>query len=136
MDLKKTSKFISLILRHKPETIGISLDEHGWANVAELIEGISKTQYIDMAMLEEIVDTDNKHRNTWNGLNPVTRTVPNGKGYDRNKQKQEDRRSGRISYQENIYRIFLPCLQNNVPVARFLLFRVSTFMIYCTQYLV
>ena len=37
------------------------------------------------------------HRNTWNGLNPVTRTVPNGKGYDRNKQKNEDRRSGRLS---------------------------------------
>ena len=66
MDLKKTSKFISLILRHKPETIGISLDEHGWANVAELIEGISKTQYIDMAMLEEIVDTDNKQRYSFN----------------------------------------------------------------------
>ena len=31
-----------------------------------------------------------KHRNTWNGLNPVTRTVPNGKGYDRNKQKQQE----------------------------------------------
>ena len=66
MDLKKTSKFISLILRHKPETIGISLDEHGWANVAELIEGISKTQYIDMAMLEEIVTTDNKQRYSFN----------------------------------------------------------------------
>ena len=66
MDLKKTSKFISLILRHKPETIGISLDEHGWANVAELIEGISKTQYIDMAMLEEIVDKDNKQRYSFN----------------------------------------------------------------------
>ena len=33
-----------------------------------------------------------KHRNTWNGLNPVTRTVPNGKGYDRNKQKQRGRK--------------------------------------------
>lgn len=93
MDLTKTSRFISLILRHKPETIDIALDEHGWANVSELIDGISKTQYIDMAMLEKIVATDNKqryyskHRNTWNGLNPVTRTVPNGKGYNRNKQK-------------------------------------------------
>ena len=38
-----------------------------------------------------------KHRSTWNGLNPVTRTVPNGKGYNRNKQKQEDCRSGRLS---------------------------------------
>ncbi len=37
---KDTSKFISLILRHKPEVIGITLDEHGWANVDELIAGI------------------------------------------------------------------------------------------------
>ncbi|MBQ9031058.1 MAG: hypothetical protein IJ106_06350 [Parasporobacterium sp.] len=34
-------------------------------------------------------------RHTWNGLNPVTRTVPNGKGYDRNKLKNIDRRNGR-----------------------------------------
>lgn len=41
MGLTDTSKFLSLILRHKRDTIGISLDEHGWANVSELIEGIS-----------------------------------------------------------------------------------------------
>ena len=29
MGLTETSKFLSLILRHKPEVIGISLDEHG-----------------------------------------------------------------------------------------------------------
>lgn len=29
---KETSKYISLILRHKPEVIGITLDENGWAN--------------------------------------------------------------------------------------------------------
>ncbi len=29
MSLRETSKFISLILRHKPDAIGISLDEHG-----------------------------------------------------------------------------------------------------------
>jgi putative RNA 2'-phosphotransferase len=43
MSEEKISKFISLILRHKPETIGISLDEHGWANVDELIDGVNKT---------------------------------------------------------------------------------------------
>ena len=59
---KTVSKFISLILRHKPETIGISLDEHGWANVDELIAGIAKTQPFTMEMLEEIVRTDNKQR--------------------------------------------------------------------------
>ena len=41
MSLIKASRFMSLILRHKPESIGITLDEHGWANVEELIKGIS-----------------------------------------------------------------------------------------------
>lgn len=68
MDLKKTGVFISLILRHKPDVIGISLDEHGWANVQELISGINKIQghSIDMPMLEEIVRTDNKQRYSFN----------------------------------------------------------------------
>lgn len=66
MSIKETSKFISLILRHKPSTIGIALDEHGWANVEELIKGISKTQSFDMAMLEEIVSTDEKKRYSFN----------------------------------------------------------------------
>ncbi len=65
-NLESTSKFISLILRHKPETIGIELDEHGWANVEELIAGISKTHNFDMDMLEEIVRTDNKQRYSFN----------------------------------------------------------------------
>jgi len=37
-------------------------------------------------------------RGSWNGVNPVTRTVPSGKVYNRKKQKQEDARSGRLSY--------------------------------------
>ena len=57
-----TSRFIALILRHKPESVGITLDEHGWANVDELIEGIAKTRPFDMEMLEDIVATDNKQR--------------------------------------------------------------------------
>lgn len=66
MSLNDTSKYIALILRHKPETIGISLDEHGWANVDELISGIAKTQPFDMSMLKEIVETDNKQRYSFN----------------------------------------------------------------------
>ena len=38
-----TSRFISLILRHKPAAIGITLDEHGWADVQELIDGINQS---------------------------------------------------------------------------------------------
>lgn len=66
MNLTRTSCFLSLILRHKPETIGISLDEHGWANVDELIEGISKTREFNMDILEEIVRTDEKERYSFN----------------------------------------------------------------------
>lgn len=66
MNNNETSKYIALILRHKPETIGITLDEHGWAKVDELIAGIAKTQSFDMAMLEEIVATDNKQRYSFN----------------------------------------------------------------------
>ena len=66
MSLTNTSKFVSLILRHKPETIGIQLDEHGWANVEELIAGISKTREFNREMLEEIVRTDSKQRFTFN----------------------------------------------------------------------
>ena len=66
--LKDTSKFISLILRHKPGTIGISLDEHGWADVQELIAGInaSGNHQLDMDLLEEIVRTDEKQRYSFN----------------------------------------------------------------------
>ena len=36
---KKMSVFLSLVLRHQPDAAGITLDEHGWADVEELIEG-------------------------------------------------------------------------------------------------
>lgn len=63
---KYTSKYLSLILRHKPEVIGISLDEHGWAGVDEVVAGIGKTRKFDRDMLEEIVRTDSKQRYTFN----------------------------------------------------------------------
>lgn len=66
MRLKETSKFLSLILRHKPETIGICLDEHGWANVDELIAGIAKSHEFNMDILTEIVRTDEKQRYSFN----------------------------------------------------------------------
>ena len=66
MSDKDTSKFIALILRHKPETIGISLDEHGWADVRELIEGVSKTHPFTMTDIERIVAEDEKQRYSFN----------------------------------------------------------------------
>lgn len=66
MGLIELSRFLSLILRHKPEVIGITLDEHGWADVYDLIEGIRKKENFDMETLEEIVRTDDKQRYSFN----------------------------------------------------------------------
>lgn len=66
-DLTKMGKYLSLILRHKPEIIGIELDDHGWAEVSALIEGINKTgRYIDKEILDKIVETNNKKRYQYN----------------------------------------------------------------------
>ena len=61
-DLTRISKYISLILRHKPEVIGIRLDAHGWADVNALLAGISKKYPINRDILEEIVRSDEKQR--------------------------------------------------------------------------
>ena len=63
---KSLGKYISLILRHKPETIGITLDEHGWASVKELLDGISRTRSITFEELDEIVRTNDKRRYSFN----------------------------------------------------------------------
>ena len=60
----KLSKYISYLLRHHPEAAGVTLDEHGWAVVDELINGMSKTHPITRDVLEEIVRTDAKQRYT------------------------------------------------------------------------
>lgn len=66
-NLDKLSKFISLVLRHKPDAAGITLDEHGWANVDELLAGVNHSgRIIDMGILEEIVKTDSKQRYSFN----------------------------------------------------------------------
>ena len=61
-DLTRISKYLSLILRHKPEVIGIQLDAHGWADVNEVLAGISRKYPINRDVLEEIVDRDEKQR--------------------------------------------------------------------------
>ena len=65
-ELKSTSQFLSMILRHKPEVIGISLDDHGWANVNDIVNGISKSRDFDFETLKKIVDTDDKKRYSFN----------------------------------------------------------------------
>jgi len=64
---KKTSKFLSYVLRHHPELIGLNLDENGWANVEELIEkSTNDSQGFSFEELDEIVQTNDKKRFIFN----------------------------------------------------------------------
>lgn len=59
----RTSKFLSLVLRHRPEMIGIRLDDAGWAPVAELLKacaahGVALTEQ----QLRDVVQNNDKQR--------------------------------------------------------------------------
>lgn len=64
---KELSKFLSLVLRHAPEKIDLTLDETGWANVEELLKQCATFhKTIDFETLEHIVETNDKKRFAFN----------------------------------------------------------------------
>ena len=59
----RISKFLSLVLRHKPETINLVLDENGWAAVADLLAKSAECGKIfTFEELTEVVATNDKKR--------------------------------------------------------------------------
>lgn len=67
IEKKRISKFLSLILRHQPETIHLKLDENGWADVEELrTKSALKRVYFTLEELDEVVETNNKKRFAYN----------------------------------------------------------------------
>lgn len=58
------SRFLSLILRHKPETINLSLDRNGYVNINLLLLHLKEYGNIDITIdgLKSIVDTNDKKR--------------------------------------------------------------------------
>lgn len=63
----RISKFLSLVLRHQPETIGVRLDENGWTDMDMLIDRCSaKGHDLTFPMLLEIVETNPKKRFAFN----------------------------------------------------------------------
>src|SRR3954470_17376546 len=59
----RLSKFLSLVLRHKPDQIGITLDPAGWVDVDVLLAALAAHgQPITPADLRNIVDTSDKKR--------------------------------------------------------------------------
>ena len=65
--ITRLSKFLSLVLRHQPETIGIKLDQNGWVDVGELIEKANRHGInIDIELLKHVVSTNPKKRFAFN----------------------------------------------------------------------
>ena len=63
----KLGRFLSLVLRHRPSAAGVTLDDHGWADVGELLSGVRRTgRQVDMDTLERIVRENNKQRYSFN----------------------------------------------------------------------
>ncbi len=63
MNKTKLSKFLSLVLRHKPEAIGLTLDSEGWVAVDDLLACLkSAGKTTNRRELEEVVAENNKQR--------------------------------------------------------------------------
>lgn len=93
--LLRTSRFLSLVLRHRPEKIGLTLDDEGWVKVTELLDACRRSgQPISQDEMLTIVETNDKKRfvvrngrirgtrfpssSTWNpcGLQRTSTTAP------------------------------------------------------------
>ncbi len=61
--LVRTSKFLSLILRHEPARIGLTLDPNGWADVEQLLQLAGQRGVrLDRPTLERVVAENDKQR--------------------------------------------------------------------------
>jgi putative RNA 2'-phosphotransferase len=70
-DQVKTSKFLSLMLRHEPERFGLKLDTAGWVSVSDLLQavnanGVSNGVSLNLEQLQHIVATSDKKRFAFN----------------------------------------------------------------------
>jgi len=64
---KKISKFLSFILRHHPERIGLELDAQGWASTDELLSKLrAEGKKINLQLLQAVVENNDKKRFAFN----------------------------------------------------------------------
>lgn len=62
-ELTRASKFLALVLRHKPDVTGIALDAEGWADIDALLVGArSANVHMSRELLQVIVETNPKQR--------------------------------------------------------------------------
>ena len=64
MKSRNVSFYLCFLLRHRPDILGLNMDNHGWVSVKELIEKVNADSKYTLTreMLQEIVDTDEKGR--------------------------------------------------------------------------
>lgn len=61
--LTRYSKFMSLVLRHQPHAYGLALDEHGWAQIDDLIAAARQAGVpLSLELIEQIVAQNDKQR--------------------------------------------------------------------------
>ena len=76
IDYERVSKFISLVLRHKPDAANLSLDKYGYAQVDELVAYLNKKYGgFTVTDLDTIVETDDKQRYSYNNDHTKIRAV-------------------------------------------------------------
>lgn len=62
-NIRKTSKFLSYVLRHDPKKLNLTMNEQGWVTVAELLKNLKN---VSMTDLETVVAENNKKRFAFN----------------------------------------------------------------------
>lgn len=61
--LVRTSRFLSLVLRHRPQVIGIELDDAGWVDIDELLAALARAgRPVELAELTAVVELNDKQR--------------------------------------------------------------------------
>lgn len=61
--LSEVSKFLSYVLRHQPDAIGITLDLEGWTDIAALIAAAANDgKQLDRDLIQAVVTTSDKKR--------------------------------------------------------------------------
>jgi putative RNA 2'-phosphotransferase len=79
VDSVRTSKYLSLVLRHRPQTIGLTLDSGGWVSVPVLLDALRAHGHpLTRNELQTVVDTSDKQRFA---LDPVLDRIRANQGH-------------------------------------------------------
>lgn len=59
----ETGKFLSYVLRHKPQAIGLTLDREGWADIGALVTCAKESgRELNESLIRKVVESNDKKR--------------------------------------------------------------------------